>query len=145
MTDNQTMKVGELELRKTDAGWQYLSEGICNDPDLWCDAKNVLGPFGGSGVESLLDELWAAKEQAAQNSQKVCRNCRWWGREYEGCCDFIDTTHSERVANTTGCTIVVKVLDDSGLDARLKTAPNFSCPNFQQALDEEDADGLDQE
>lgn len=68
MSDQETMQVGPLELRKTEEGWQYLSEGVANDPDNWCDATSVLGPFGGSGVNDLLDELSAAKTQLAMSS-----------------------------------------------------------------------------
>jgi len=128
----QAMQVGTLELRKTDEGWQYLSEGVANEPDLWCDASDVLGPFGGSGVNDLLDELWAAREQAALNASRVCKNCRHWRSDRDGICDFIDTIQGERVAKTTGCEIIVTVHDDSGLCAELKTGPNFSCPNFSQ-------------
>lgn len=63
MSDRETMQVGSLELRKTVDGWQYLSEGVANDPDTWYDATSVLGPFGGSGVNDLLDELSAAKTE----------------------------------------------------------------------------------
>ena len=44
MTVIQTMRVGSLELRKTATGWEYLSEGVGNEPDLWCDATAALGP-----------------------------------------------------------------------------------------------------
>lgn len=63
-----TLKIGELELRKTEEGWQFLSEGFGGDPDRWCDATSVLGPFGGSGVNDLLDELAAARARNEQLS-----------------------------------------------------------------------------
>ncbi len=63
-----TMTLGELQLRKTEEGWQFLSEGLGNDPDRWCDATDVLGPFGGSGVNDLLDELAAARARNEQLS-----------------------------------------------------------------------------
>lgn len=129
----QTMRIGAIELRKTDGGWQYLIEGIENEPDHWCDATSFLGPLGGSGTNNLLDELLAARIQAEQKAASVCQNCIHWGDYYEGCCNFIDTIHGECVADTTGCQIIVKVSDDSGLDARLKTGPDFSCPNFKGA------------
>jgi len=133
MSGFQTINIGALELRKTDQGWQYLSEGMGNDADQWCDATSSLGPLGGSGVNSLLDELLAARELAEQKAASVCSNCVYWGDYYEGCCDFIDTINGERVADTTGCQIIVKVSDDSGLETRLKTGPDFSCPNFKAA------------
>lgn len=66
-TDDQPrMSIGELELRRTEEGWQYLTEGVGHEPDIWCDAINVLGPFGGSGVNDLLDEVHSLREEIAQ-------------------------------------------------------------------------------
>lgn len=64
MSDYETMQVGELELRKGEEGWQHLSEGYGDEPDRWCDATDVLGPFGGSGINDVLDELAASKRKA---------------------------------------------------------------------------------
>jgi len=64
MSQQETMQALSLNLRKTEDGWQYLSEGLGTDPDRWCDATNTLGPFTGSGLNSLLDELAAAKKAA---------------------------------------------------------------------------------
>jgi hypothetical protein len=126
--DFPTMQIGGLDLRKTDSGWQYLSEGVHNEPDSWCNATSALGPFSHAGVATLLDELHAARTEAAQRASAVCKNCRWWvGKSV---CDFIDTTHAVRALKTTGCEIAVTVSDDSGLHAVLKTAPGYSCPNF---------------
>lgn len=61
MTNKLTMEVNGLQLRRTDEGWQYLSEGYATDPDTWCDATSTLGPFSGDGVNHLLDELASAK------------------------------------------------------------------------------------
>lgn len=132
MSEIQTMQVGTLELQKTAEGWQFLSEGVGFEPDRWCDASNTLGPFGGSGVNTLLDEILAARQQAEQKAESVCKNCRHWGEMYEGCCDFIDTISGERVAETTGCEIIATASDDTGLSVQLKTGPNFSCPNFSK-------------
>lgn len=127
ISESVTMHVGDLELRKSEEGWQYLSEGIGGDPDRWIDASGALGPFSGSGVAVLLDALLAAKGQLAQASIAVCQNCCHWK---SGCCDFIDTIPGERVARTTGCEIIATAHDDSGLQVELRTGPNFSCPNF---------------
>ncbi|NVL49832.1 hypothetical protein F2S72_08780 [Pseudomonas syringae pv. actinidiae] len=124
----QTMQVAGVEVRKTSDGWQYLSEGIQNEADVWCNASSALGPFGNAGVFALLDELHAARADAAQRANRVCKNCRWWVRK--NYCDFIDTIPAAKVLATTGCEIVVTVNDDSGLNAVLKTAPGYSCPNF---------------
>lgn len=136
MSDFQTMQVGPLELRKSAEGWEYLSEGVGNDPDNWCDATSVLGPFGGSGVNTLLDELLAARQQAEQKAENVCKNCSNWRLEPESGgqrhCYFIDTIQGERVAKTTGCELIATAHDDSGLSAYLRTGPDFSCPNFSK-------------
>ncbi|HEC1424263.1 TPA: hypothetical protein R1W95_001051 [Pseudomonas aeruginosa] len=132
MSEFQTLQVGSLELRKTAEGWQYLCKGKDNEPEYWWDATTLLAPFGGSGLSSVLDELLAARQEAEQKAERVCKNCRYWGQIYEGCCDFIDTIAGERVAATTGCQIIATVSDDSGLNTLLKTGPNFSCPNFSK-------------
>lgn len=126
----QTMRVGSLELRKTATGWEYLSEGVGNEPDLWCDATAALGPFSNSGAGALLDELLAARQVTALRADAVCRNCAYWTSD--GYCDFIDTIQGERVADTTGCQIIAVVHDDSGLYTQLKTGPDFSCPSFSR-------------
>lgn len=128
LSDLPIMQVGPLSLRKTPDGWQYLSEGLQGEPDRWCDAASVLGPFSNSGVTSLLDELQGARELAAQQAKRVCRNCRYWTPQ--GHCDFIDTIQGERVADTTGCQIIAVVNDDHGLYTQLKTGPSYSCPGF---------------
>jgi hypothetical protein len=129
LSDVPTLQVGTLELRKTDEGWQYLSEGLHGEPDRWCDAATALGPFSNLGVSILLDELLGARELTTLRGESVCRNCRYWTSK--GYCDFIDTIQGERVADTTGCQIIATVHDDYGLATVLKTAPNFSCPSFQ--------------
>lgn len=131
MNDFPTMQVGGLDLRKTDCGWQYLSEGGHNEPDSWCDASYSLGPFSNAGVNSLLDELLATRLQAVQTANRVCKNCRHW--DSNGNCDFIDTIQGERVADSTGCQIIATVNDDCGLWTVLKTAPDFGCPNYSPA------------
>jgi hypothetical protein len=128
MSDSTTLQIGSLVLRKAADGWKYLSEGVQGEPDRWCDATSSLGPFSNAGVNSLLDELLAAREQVTQKASRVCKNCRYW--DSEGNCEFIDTIQGERVADTTGCQIIVTVHDDYGLNAVLKTAPDFGCPNY---------------
>nr|WP_176451499.1 hypothetical protein [Pseudomonas putida] len=43
MSEQVTMQFGPLELRKTEEGWQYLSEGVGHEPDTWCDATYPSG------------------------------------------------------------------------------------------------------
>lgn len=71
MSEKQTMEVNGLQLCRTGEGWQYLSEGLANDPDTWNDATSVLGPFGGAGVNLLLDELAAVKAAAAAREEEL--------------------------------------------------------------------------
>jgi len=81
----ETMKVGTLDLRRTAEGWQYQSEGAGNEPDQWCDATDTLGPFGRSGVNTLLDALSAA---AAREEQLVDTLSHIRGKS--SCCDAWD-------------------------------------------------------
>lgn len=71
MSDQDKMQVGPLELRKTEEGWEYLSEGLGGEPDRWFEATDVLCPFGGSGVNDLLDELAMAKSRAEALLEQV--------------------------------------------------------------------------
>ena len=59
-----------VTVRQNDVGdWEYLSEGYGYDhPDSWQPCSDVLGPFGGSGVDNLLSayaELQARAQLAA--------------------------------------------------------------------------------
>ena len=128
-SNDQQMRFGDLELRKTAEGWKYLSEGIGGENDTWCDATSALSPFSGSGVNHLLDALLAAQKLEAQRASSVCKNCSDWKN---GCCYFIDTIQGEKVAATTGCTIIATAHDDSGMQVDLRTGPDFSCPNFSK-------------
>lgn len=71
-------------------------------------------------------------------TSNVCRNCRHWELEPEGNghhhCDFINTIQGERVAESTGCSIIATAHDDSGLCVFLRTGPEFSCPNFTSKI-----------
>ena len=71
MSEQETMRVGSLELRRNQEGWQYLSEGVGGESDRWCDATSVPGPFGGSGVNDLLDELAATIAKAAARESEL--------------------------------------------------------------------------
>lgn len=89
MSEHETMQVGSLELRKTEEGWQYLSEGAGGEPDRWCDATSVLGPFGGSGVNDLLDDLAATKASAAARETELVEVLQHI-RGKSSCCDAWD-------------------------------------------------------
>lgn len=73
MSELETMRVGNLDLRKTDDGWQYLSEGLGGELDRWSDAADILGPFGGSGINDLLDALSTAKTDLAEAQRDATR------------------------------------------------------------------------
>lgn len=89
MSEQVTMQFGLLELRKAGEGWQYLSVGVDHEPDTWCDATNVLGPFGGSGVNALLDELAATKINAAARESELVEVLQHI-RGKSSCCDAWD-------------------------------------------------------
>ena len=58
----------------------------------------------------------------------TCKTCKWWGRAWEGCCDFIDTTHANQAAEVgKRFEIAVSADDDSGLQTYLQTGPDFGC------------------
>jgi len=59
---------------------------------------------------------------------KTCKNCKWWGKVFEGTCDFVETIHAENPL--TGFFVVADARDDTGLSARLLTRPDFGCVNF---------------
>lgn len=88
MSNNQTMQVGQHQMRKTEGGWQYLSQGVDGEPDRWCDATSDHGPFSGSGVTALLDELAATKAMATDESElvEVLKHIRG----VSSCCDVWD-------------------------------------------------------
>ena len=60
----------------------------------------------------------------------TCERCKWWGREYPGACDFVDTLHATK-DEASMFTIKAWALDDSGLETRLITGPQFSCIKFE--------------
>ena len=66
-----------------------------------------------------------------------CKNCRWWGRVYERRCDFVDTSFADENKATT-FNIVVTADDDQGLEAVLKTGPEFGCIHFNPELFDDD-------
>lgn len=55
------LEKGEFEIdgipvRRNEVGdWEYLCEGHGFDPDTWNACIDIFGPFGGSGVERLLN------------------------------------------------------------------------------------------
>lgn len=59
----------------------------------------------------------------------TCKTCKWWGRAWEGCCDFVDTIHADKPL--TRFTIAAYADDDSNLRAYLHTGPDFGCIHHQ--------------
>lgn len=62
-----------------------------------------------------------------------CKNCRWWGRVYEGCCDNVGAGNE-----ATAFDIVATADDDQGLEVVLKTGPEFGCIHFNPELFDDD-------
>lgn len=60
-----------------------------------------------------------------------CKTCKWWGRDYEGVCDFVYTRRAETTA--TRFEIEATASDDTGLVARLHTGPEFGCIHHETA------------
>jgi len=66
---------------------------------------------------------------------KKCKDCKWWGVDFEGVCDFPDTIQGGKSFDDGyGMEIKVSADDDQGLDARLHTGKNFGCINFKSDL-----------
>ncbi len=57
-----------------------------------------------------------------------CKDCRWWGVDFEGVCDFPNTIHAGQ--SDVSFEIEAKANDDQGLEAVLKTGPEFGCLHF---------------
>ncbi|SNS16789.1 hypothetical protein [Pseudomonas segetis] len=73
MSAKTEFNLNGLELRKTDGGWQYLSEGTHSDPDVWVYASSSLTPFSGSGVDALLDEVKRLQGEYDKQAQEIER------------------------------------------------------------------------
>lgn len=66
------MKINGIEVRADECGgWVYLQEGYgYEEPDAWHSVCDVMGPFGGSGVEQIFDLLEQSAD-AIRDLQKV--------------------------------------------------------------------------
>lgn len=62
---------------------------------------------------------------------KTCKNCFFWGEDFDGECDFPKTILSEKDPDTRFM-IEVTANDDQGLDYHLITGPNFGCIHFKE-------------
>lgn len=63
---------------------------------------------------------------ASTNWEKIVMiRCKYWEESTMHYCDFIDTTLNTNPE--TRIEIAVSVRDDSGLDVRLETGPEFGC------------------
>ena len=56
----------------------------------------------------------------------TCKTCKFW---VDGCCDMIDFTdpRSKKPKPSNHFEVDVTVSDDTGLDVRLRTGPDFGC------------------
>ena len=66
-----------------------------------------------------------------------CKNCRWWGRDWEGVCDFVNTIMADE-DTATMFVVEATAADDTGLEAVLKTGPEFGCIHFNPELFDDD-------
>lgn len=63
-----------------------------------------------------------------------CKDCRFWGRSYEGVCSREGDLHTSR--DPSRCFEVrADAADDTNLQAWLVTAPDFGCVQFLKAED----------
>lgn len=65
MTNFPNLQLGNLKLRRSPEGWQYLRSGGGKDPEVWRDAAHKLAELGGGVVTQLLLELTAMINQNA--------------------------------------------------------------------------------
>lgn len=64
--ERAAFEVCGVTVRQNEVGdWEYLSEGYGNDPDIWVACSDILGPFGGSGVDGLLTAYAELQARAA--------------------------------------------------------------------------------
>lgn len=70
--EGKTMKINGIEVRADECGgWVYLQEGCgYEESDAWHSVCDVIGPFGGSGVEQIFDLLEQSAD-AIRDLQKV--------------------------------------------------------------------------
>lgn len=61
-------------------------------------------------------------------SERICKNCRFWGRYRKGECDREGGQFPDNPA--AAFEAVARVLDDSGLTVSLVTGPEFGCVHF---------------
>ena len=59
----------------------------------------------------------------------VCKNCKHWGRDYKGVCDYPNVIQDDM---DTQFEVDIRADDDQGLEFRLVTGPYFGCIKFKQ-------------
>jgi hypothetical protein len=70
----------------------------------------------------------------ARNNGESCQSCRFWKRGHCDRVEVIETTWNKEVVANDGFVITVYVYDDSGLEANLKTGPDFYCSQFSPVV-----------
>lgn len=58
----------------------------------------------------------------------TCKNCKWWGVDFDNTCDFVKTISASIKA--TQFKIEVNANDDTDLEGHLVTGPDFGCIHF---------------
>jgi hypothetical protein len=65
--------------------------------------------------------------------EKKCKNCWFWGRDYESVCDAPDWHESGDKIAPNSMAVEIVVDDDSGLYFKFVTGPEFGCTLFKEA------------
>ena len=60
-----------------------------------------------------------------------CQQCAYWGRDFEGACDKPDSIDKRSQATGQQMAIYADAADDTDLEFRLMTGPEFGCVLFQ--------------
>jgi len=73
----------------------------------------------------------------------LCKNCHFWGVDYDEICDYINTIDADN--KTNGFCIDIRADDDQGLDVLFRTKPNFGCIHFKSNIEEKEYRGANDE
>lgn len=63
-----------------------------------------------------------------------CRSCKWWGKDYLGCCAFTETVH----AADTDARFEAQARGE--LEVRVHTGPDFGCVHHDPILTDAELD-----
>lgn len=66
-----------------------------------------------------------------------CKHCKFWGKDFEGVCDRVNHSGIEKIIS-----IWSYASDDTGLETRLVTGPDFGCVLFEHKVPMRYSDGV---